>query len=62
MREKELTIGKLSIGKRHTGTHKFCVFYCPLLKSGKKYFHFFWWFGKHWYVALPKSKKKSAGK
>lgn len=50
-----MTVGKFSIGQRKCGTDKFHFFYCPLLKSDKKkYFNFFWWIGKHWYIVLKK--------
>lgn len=53
-----MKIGKFSIGKRLHGTKKFRFFYCPLLKeTRKKYFWFFWWFGKHWYVCLRKKQR-----
>ena len=50
-----MNIGKLVIGKRLHGTQKFRVFYCPILKTlRKEYFWFFWWFGHNWYICLPK--------
>lgn len=52
-----MNIGRLSIGKRLHGTRNFRFFYCPMLKKHRKeYFWFFWWFGYHWYVCLPKKK------
>lgn len=50
-----MNIGRLSIGKRLYGTKEFKFFYCPMLKETRKeHFWFFWWFGYHWYVCLPK--------
>ena len=57
-----MKIGRLSFGKRLHGTHQFRWFYCPLGKTSwqRKYFVFFWWIGRKWYVVL--SKKEREGK
>lgn len=55
MQYSKIVIGKFSIGKRASSAHKFFFFYCPLLKENKeRFFHFFFWIGKKWYVAWHK--------
>lgn len=50
-----MKIGRLTFGTRAVRT-QFKWFYCPLLKDGdlRKNYHFFWWIGRRWYVALHK--------
>ena len=41
-------------------TKDFKFFYCPLSKGiSREEFHFFWWFGHKWYIALSKRRVKN---
>lgn len=52
-----MTIGRLSFGIRCCTTKDFKWFYCPIITNDLiKEFHFFWWFGHKWYIALNKKK------
>ena len=50
-----MTIGhKFAFGVRQVKTKDFKWFYCPILESTRKEFHFFWWFGHKLFIALHK--------
>ena len=50
-----MKIGRLSFGIRYSNTKDFKWFYCPISTNTlRKEFHFFWWFGHKWYIALHK--------
>ena len=54
-----MTIGRFGMGIRHCKTKDFKFFYCPLSKGiSREEFHFFWWFGHKWYIALSKRRVK----
>ena len=54
-----MKIGRFSMGIRQCETKDFKFFYCPLVQGiGKEQFHFFWWFGHRWYIALSKRRVK----
>lgn len=50
-----MIIGKFEIGQRYFNRDRFYFFYCPLLKSNRvKYFHFFFWIGRKYYISWHK--------